>query len=193
MSADEFIAVLPPGHPLAARRALEWAQVAREPVIGYLPGNPVRRLLEEKLAERGIVLDYAFEIALPWTMMGLAREGLGIAIVTMALRPLAQWHGLEVRAVGRPQFARTMTLLRAPGNALSPAAAAFRDVLLGARVPPARRRAEAHARKRAVVLQASRSASVRAITLVARRRSSSSSRSSARLACDSSTVRGPAP
>jgi LysR family carnitine catabolism transcriptional activator len=49
----------------------------------------------------------------------------------MALLPLAQWHGLEVRAVGRPQFARTMTLLRAPGNTLSPAAAAFLHVLLG--------------------------------------------------------------
>ena len=41
--------------------------------------------------------------------------------------------------------------------------------------------------------QASRSLSVRAMTLVARRRSSSCRRSSARLACDSSTVRGPAP
>ncbi len=131
--ADEFIAVMPPGHPLATRRTLEWAQVAREPVIGYLAGNPVRRMLDEKLAERGIQLDYAFEIALPWTMMGLAREGLGIAVVTMALRPLAQWHGLEVRTVGRPQFARTMTLLRAPGNSPSPVVAAFRDVLLGTR------------------------------------------------------------
>ncbi len=129
--ADEFIAVMPPDHPLAARRTLEWAQVAREPVIGYLPGNPVRALLEHKLAERGIALQYAFEIALPWTMMGLAREGLGVAVVTMALRPLAQWHGLQVRTVGRPQFARSMTLLRAPGHSLSPLVAAFRDQLLG--------------------------------------------------------------
>ena len=136
MSSDEFIAVLPPGHALATRRGLEWSQLARVPVIGYLPGNPVRRMLDDKLAERGIALDYAFEIALPWTMMGLTREGLGVAIVTMALRPMAQWHGLEVRAVGRPQFARTMTLLRAPGGALTPAAAAFREVLMGARVPP---------------------------------------------------------
>ena len=135
LSADEFIAVLPPGHPLLERRTLEWAQVAREPVIGYLAGNPVRRMLDEKLAERGIALDYAFEIALPWTMMGLAREGLGIAVVTMALRSLAQWHGLEVRAVARPQIARTMTLLRAPGNSLSPAAAAFRQLLLGTSPP----------------------------------------------------------
>lgn len=132
LAADEFIAVMAPEHPLAARRTLEWAQVARQPVIGYLSGNPVRTLLEEKLAERGIRLDYAFEIALPWTMMGLAREGLGVAVVTMALRPLAEWHGLAVRTVGRPQFARTMTLLRAPGQSLSPVAVAFRQVLLGA-------------------------------------------------------------
>lgn len=130
--ADEFIAVMAPDHRLAARRTLEWTQVAREPVIGYLPGNPVRTLLEDKLAQRGIQLDYAFEIALPWTMMGLAREGLGVAVVTMALRPLAEWHGLQIRTVGRPQLARTMTLLRAPGQSLSPVAAAFRQVLLGA-------------------------------------------------------------
>ncbi len=130
MSVDEFIAVMPADHPLAARRSLEWAQIAREPVIGYLPGNPVRRLLEDKLAERGIKLQYVFEIALPWTMLGLASEGLGIAVVTRALAPLAEWHGLVVRSVGRPQFARTLTLLRAPGNSLSPAAAAFRDQLM---------------------------------------------------------------
>lgn len=130
LSADQFIAVMAPDSPLAARRTLEWQQVARQPVIGYLPGNPVRRLLEEKLAKRGIRLQYAYEIALPWTMMGLAREGLGVAIVTMALQPLAQWHGLQVRRVGRPQVARTMTLLRAPGNFPSPAVAAFRDLLI---------------------------------------------------------------
>lgn len=100
-------------------------------MIGYLPGNPVRRLLEEKLAERDIVLNYTFEIALPWTMMGLAREGLGVAVVTMALRPLAQWHGLEVRTpADDPSSPGTMTPLRAPGNSMSPAVGAFRDLLV---------------------------------------------------------------
>lgn len=128
--SDQFIAVMSPASPLAARRSLEWKHLVHEPVIGYLPGNPVRRLLEDKLAERGLKLSYAFEIALPWTMVGLAREGLGVALVTRSLRPLAQWHGLEVRAVGRPRLARTLTLVRAPGNSLSPAVAAFRDVLV---------------------------------------------------------------
>lgn len=132
LQSDEFVAVMAPDHPLAARRSLEWSQLARSPVIGYLPGNPVRTLLEEKLAARGIALDYAFEIALPWTMMGLAREGLGVAVVTMALRPLAHWHGLEVRTVGRPQVARMLTVLRAPAHSPSPAVAAFREQLMAA-------------------------------------------------------------
>ncbi|HEY0201400.1 MAG TPA: LysR family transcriptional regulator [Burkholderiaceae bacterium] len=128
---DQFVAVMSPDHRLAARRSIEWAQLAREPIIGYLPDNPVRHLLDEKLSERGIALDYAFEIALPWTTVGLAREGLGIAVVTMALRPLAQWHGLEVRSIVRPQLARTLVLLRAPGNVLSPAVAEFKRLLMG--------------------------------------------------------------
>ena len=128
--ADEFVLAMHRDHPLAHASRLDWAEVAREPLIGYLPGNPVRRLLEDHLAQRGIQLSYAYEIALPWTMMGLAGEGLGVAVVTRALHPLAQWHQLEVRAVGDKPLARTMTLLRAPGGSPSPAVAAFRDDLL---------------------------------------------------------------
>jgi len=136
LATDQFIVAMSPEHRLASRRALEWSQLAREPAIGYLPGNPVRHLLDEKLAERGIKLDYVHEVALPWTAIGLAREGLGVAVVTMALRPLAAWHGLAVLPVSRPQLARTLGLLRAPGNTLSPAATAFRECLLGRPQPP---------------------------------------------------------
>lgn len=128
--ADEFVAVLRADHPLARRQVLEWEELCAHPVIGYLPGNPVRRQLEEHLGARGLALNYAYEIALPWTMMGLAREGLGVAVVTRTLRPLADWHQLALRPLGRPPLARMLTLLRPPGGSPSPAVAAFRDVLL---------------------------------------------------------------
>lgn len=131
---DGFIVVLHPQHALARVPEIGWAQLAQERLIGYLPGNPVRRLMEDHLAAQGVTLRYAFEIALPWTMMGLASEGLGVAVVTMALEPLARWHGLVVRQLEGPALARTMTLLRAPGGSLSPAVAAFRDELLKAAV-----------------------------------------------------------
>lgn len=130
---DQYVAALPPGHALARRRSLEWTHLQGEPIMGYLPGNPVRRYLEERLAQKGLALDYAFEVALPWTMVGLVREGLGIGIMTVALRPLMQWHQLEVRAINRPSLARTMVLLRLPGRTLSPQAADFRELVLGAK------------------------------------------------------------
>ena len=52
LHTDEFIAVMAPGHALAARRSLEWAQVARQPLIGYLPGNPVRNLIPNSTFSR---------------------------------------------------------------------------------------------------------------------------------------------
>lgn len=128
--ADEFVVALRGDHPLARQRRLDWPEVAREAVIGYRPGTPVRNQLEEHLAERGIRLAYAYEIALPWTMLGLAGEGLGVAVVTRALQPMARWHGLEVRPVGRPPLVRTLTLLRPPGGSPSPAVAAFREEVL---------------------------------------------------------------
>lgn len=133
---DQYVAALPPGHSLARRRSLEWSHLQGEPIMGYLPGNPVRRYLEERLAQKGLTLDYAFEVALPWTMVGLVREGLGIGIMTVALRPLMQWHQLEVRNINRPSLARTMVLLRLPGKTLSPQAAALRELIMGA-VPSA--------------------------------------------------------
>lgn len=128
--ADEFVVVLRDDHVLSRKRRLQWEDLVDEPVIGYLPGNPVRRLLEDHLAALGVHLRYTHEIALPWTMMGLAAEGIGVAIVTRTLQPLARWHRLALRPIGHPPLSRMLTLFRPPGGSPSPAVSAFRDVLL---------------------------------------------------------------
>jgi LysR family carnitine catabolism transcriptional activator len=129
--ADQYVVAVPPEHALARRRSVEWAHLAGEPIVGPLPDNPVRRHLDARLAEAGIRLDYRHEVSLAWTMVGLVREGLGITVLTTAVRPLAEWHQLVVRPVSRPSLSRSLGLLRAPGRSLSPPAAAFRDQLLG--------------------------------------------------------------
>jgi LysR family carnitine catabolism transcriptional activator len=135
---DQYVAVLPPGHALARKRSLEWTHLADEEVLGYLPDNPVRRDLDDRLASHGLKLNYTFEVALPWTMVGLVREGLGMAVLTVALRPLVAWHQLEVRTINRPSLARTMVLLRAPDRAPTAHATAFRDLILGSPARAAR-------------------------------------------------------
>lgn len=131
--SDQYIAAMAPDHPLARRGSLEWRQVAACPIIGPLPDSPVRSFLDSRLAELGFRLDYAHEVSLPWTMVGLAEAGLGLAVVTVALRPLTQWRRLVVKPIGRPSITRSLLLLRRPDRSPSPSVIAFRELILGRR------------------------------------------------------------
>lgn len=128
--SDQYVVALPPRHPIASRKYIEWKHLVAEPMIGPLSGNPVRQRLDERLAASGLRLDYRYEVAMPWTMIGMVREGFGLAVLTTAVRPLIEWHKLVVRPVLRPSISRTMVLLRSPGSSLSAAAQAFKKQLL---------------------------------------------------------------
>jgi len=130
--SDQYVLALPPEHPLARRKTVEWALLRDVPVIGPLADNPVRRHLDQRLVELGYALNYRYEVSLPWTMVGLVREGLGLSVLTRALQPLIEWHQLAVRPIGRPTIVRTLVLLRSPVAPLSPPASAFRQLLIGA-------------------------------------------------------------
>lgn len=129
--SDQYILALRRDHPLAGRKSIDWARLKNEAVIGPMASNPVRRHLDLRLAEKGIALDYRYEVSLPWTMVGLVREGLGVAVLTVALRPLIDWHKLAAIPLGRPTIARTLVMLRAQDRPLSPPAQAFKQLLMG--------------------------------------------------------------
>jgi LysR family carnitine catabolism transcriptional activator len=127
---DEYILVLPPKHHLTNYKQVGWHQLVSEPIIGPVKGNPVRRRLDDTLAEKGISLSYAHEVSLPWTMIGLVRENFGVAVLTTAVLPLIRWNKLEARPLVRPSIARTLVLLRAQGRMLDPLSASFSKRLL---------------------------------------------------------------
>jgi len=127
---DEYILVLPPGHPLAKHKQVSWQHLAGESIIGPVKGNPVRRRLDDALAEKGLALSYAYEVSLPWTMIGLVRESFGVAVLTTAVLPLIRWNQLEARPLVRPSITRTLVLLRAQGRLSDPLVASFSKRLL---------------------------------------------------------------
>ena len=130
LTTDTFIAVLPPGHPMARKRELTWADLVGVPIIGPPPGNPVREQLDFALAREGITLTRSYEVALPLTIVGMVEGGLGIGVLTTAASKLAGALGLTVRKVTRPVIKREMSLLFHADRSLSPAAQNFRDMLL---------------------------------------------------------------
>lgn len=130
LTTDTFIAVLPPGHPMAKRRELTWNDLKGVPLIGPPAGNPVREQLDFALAREGITLVRSFEVALPLTIVGMVEGGLGIAVLTTAATRLAEALGLSVRKITRPVIKRDISLLFHADRSLSPAALNFRDLLL---------------------------------------------------------------
>ena len=134
--SDQYILAVRSDHPLASRKSIDWARLKDEPMIGPTSAKPVRQHLDTRLAEVGMALDYRYEVSLPWTMVGLVHEGLGVAVLTLALRPLIEWRKLVAVPIGRPAISRTLVMLRLQGRPLSAPAQAFRQLLVGVGAQP---------------------------------------------------------
>ncbi|MFC3123674.1 LysR family transcriptional regulator [Pseudoroseomonas globiformis] len=129
---DELIAVLPPGHRLAARSRLSPAILAAEPLVLTDPGSSLRALAERAFAESGLLLNPAYEATYMSTAVALVRAGLGIGILPALAPDLRLPPVLETRPIAAPAMRRTIALLWRRGASLSPAAEALADAIRGA-------------------------------------------------------------
>lgn len=130
--ADSFLVVMRPEHRLAQRDALHWRDLEGETVIGPQRGNPIRDRLETELARTGIelTLHRSFQdVSLPLTIIGMVDAGLGIAVMTSTVTPLAHSMGLLTVVPTEPAIARDISLIVHRDRSLSPAARLFRDFL----------------------------------------------------------------
>jgi LysR family carnitine catabolism transcriptional activator len=130
LSTDEYVLVMPEGHPMSRKREVTWKDLVNVPLIGPPPGNAVREQLDFALARVGIALKRDYEVALPLTILGMVEGGLGIAVMTSAMSRLAHALGLVTKKVSAPVIQREISLLFHADRSLSPAAQNFRDLLL---------------------------------------------------------------
>lgn len=126
---DSFVVIIRHDNPLALKPALPWHDLDGADIIGLVPENPMRRMLDDALATHGIRLRYTYEVAQPLTLVGLVRAGLGIAPVTSYMRPLVNWMGLALRPLRDPPISRDMMLITARDRSLTPAAQQFYQYL----------------------------------------------------------------
>lgn len=149
---DELVVIAPPGHRVAARRSVSLADLTRESFIVREPGSGTRKVAEQVLAERGIELRVAMQLASTEAIKQAVAAGLGLAIVSrFAVADQVALKRLVALPLRGAPLRRPLTELRLVGRAPSPAAAAFRALLEPAS-PRGRRPVIPHARtKRASV------------------------------------------
>lgn len=126
-----FHAVFPPGHALAARREIRWAELVGYPLI-TLEGQFTERLsmdLHDGVRE----LDLAPQATVTFmsTALSMVSAGLGVTICIPYAASLVRLHGLQMRPLVAPVVPRRFYVFTRNGRSLTPAAQNFREFVLG--------------------------------------------------------------
>jgi DNA-binding transcriptional LysR family regulator len=76
--------VLPPGHRLGGKVVIEPADLAGEPFISLMAGDPTRRRIDRLFEDAGVERDLTIETQYAMTVCGLVMQGLGCSIINPA-------------------------------------------------------------------------------------------------------------
>ena len=125
---DPFVAYCRSDHPLAGRSSIAWAELAGFDLITIGGSGSNRLLIEVQLARAGIDVRTKFVVEYFSSAIGLASEGLGVAILVASivenLRPdLAQIPLVD------PVVDRPVSVIRRRGETLTPAAQALYNLI----------------------------------------------------------------
>jgi DNA-binding transcriptional LysR family regulator len=104
---DAYHAVLPTGHPLAARRVIDLADLAGEPWIGSEPPGPCLHPILVACAAAGFSPDFVASSEDYATAQEFVAAGLGIGLIPR-LGLAARRPGIAVRRLRHPEPVRTI-------------------------------------------------------------------------------------
>ena len=120
---DPVAVAFPPGHPLERRRHVRLRDLLGCPLILTDRSHSVRVLVERAFEKLGHPIAAAYEASYVPTALGLARAGLGVAIIAFSADAAAvQAAGLRSRVIEHPSLVRQISLVESARRSLSPAA-----------------------------------------------------------------------
>lgn len=128
---DTLELACPKGHPLTRKSRVSWRDLAGQQLITLSGDNAMRQTIDQRLTEANVPIAPAYEVAFLSTALGLVDAGLGISVLPSHARPLARLYHIALLKLGAPTVRREVRLLTRRDRVLSPAAATFRDFLLG--------------------------------------------------------------
>jgi DNA-binding transcriptional LysR family regulator len=114
-------------HPLAAKRAVAWRELAEHPLIVLGAGSPLRTLVDRALADAGVRVEPAYEVSFSSTVISMAAAGLGVGALPFNARQVSPRVKVLARPLVRPSVRRRIVMFRRRETQLAPAAASFVD------------------------------------------------------------------
>lgn len=128
---NPLVIIAPAEHPLAEASRIPLAALADEVFIMREPGSGTRLALERHFAEQGIPLHQGMQMTRNEAVKQAVRSGLGLSVVSLHTIELEVETGrLVILDVEGFPLLRHWFLVYRRGKRLSPAARAFRDMIL---------------------------------------------------------------
>lgn len=115
---DRLVAVCPRTHPLAKKRRVGLADLARLPLVLTARGTSVRAVVDAALGATAGTLELACEPTYMMTAVAMVRGGLGVTILPETAREVRAEPGLVVKAIDDPAFARPIAIVKKRGRTL---------------------------------------------------------------------------
>lgn len=128
---DELVLILPPDHPLSAKKALQFEDVLGEPLIGWRRDETTLSQYERYADSVGVSLKIRAHAGSFESIRQMVAEGLGCALVPAnAARPYAGELGIEVRSLSEAWARRWLMICVRDPNHLSASATLVVEHLL---------------------------------------------------------------
>ena len=128
---DSLLAFFKKDSELAKRQTTSWGDLREQPVILLSRDSGIRRLADSMLQQSDLSLIPKFEVAHITTALSLVIAGLGVAILpTYAWAAISHRDDVIARLLVHPEVSREISIIRARGRSLSPAADAFQSFLI---------------------------------------------------------------
>ncbi len=133
LGRGQHVAVVAPGHPLAAHHEVDLRLLAEEVFVDFADGSAARAQSDQAFAAAGLRREVAFEVSGVELMVRMVHQGLGIALLPATFT--AELHGLRCVPItnGPIRVERLVWSRFTP----SPAASAFLSLLDASLPPPA--------------------------------------------------------
>jgi DNA-binding transcriptional LysR family regulator len=127
---DETMHVFyPRSHPIAEAKAISVEELGKYPIILMAAESNARTAVDMAFANHGIHPKVSCEVVYMSTAIGMVRAGLGITVLPPMAVLSESISGLGSRSVDDPGFVRRIALVTKADRSLSPAAAAFVEIL----------------------------------------------------------------
>lgn len=125
---QELVLIVPKGHPLSDRGAVDLAETAPYPQVFFDTDSGVRGVVDQMFAQIGLEPKIAYETQEDQVVAGLVAQGFGIAVVPY----MELLHRLDVAIlqITAPARERQLFMVSDPRAYLSPAADLFRQYVL---------------------------------------------------------------